>query len=197
MEATNEPDSWMTPIKNYILHGTLPEKPKDRRKLLRKSRLYLVQDGHLYRRGYSTPLLRCVTKEESKAILAELHEGDCGGHVGGQTLAKKVLRYGYFWPDVNFDSMTFTKKCDRCQKFAKIPRAPSTELTQMLSPWPFAVWGIDLIGALPTAKSSFKYAIVAVDYFTKWVEAEPLPTITSKKALRFVIKNIVTRFEIP
>ena len=51
----------------------------------------------------------------------------------------------------------------------------------MVSPWPFAIWGMDLIGPLPIAKSGIKYAIVAVDYFTKWAEAEPLATITSKR----------------
>ena len=51
----------------------------------------------------------------------------------------------------------------------------------MVSPWPFAVWGIDIIGALPVGKGGVKYVVVAVDYFTKWAEAEPLATITAKK----------------
>ena len=67
----------------------------------------------------------------------------------------------------------------------------------MTSPWPFAVWGIDLTGSLPAGKGGVKYAIVVVDYFTKWVEAEPLATITSKKALDFIIKNIVCRYGLP
>ena len=67
----------------------------------------------------------------------------------------------------------------------------------MQSPWPFAVWGIDLIGSLPTGKGGVKYAVVAVDYFTKWAEAEPLATITTKKVLDFVIKNIVCRYGLP
>lgn len=112
-------------------------------------------------------------------------------------MAKKILRYGYFWPDINLDSAIYTKKCDRCQRFAKIPKAPSTELTQMVSAWSFAFWGNDLIGALPTAKSNFKYAIVVVDYFTKWAEEEPLATITSKKVISFVLKNIICRFGVP
>ena len=54
------------------------------------------------------PLLRCVTKEEAKTILAEIHEGECGDHSGGQTLAKKVLRYVYFWPDINRDAAIYS-----------------------------------------------------------------------------------------
>ena len=80
------------------------------------------------------PLLRCVTKEEAKTILAEVHGGECGDRSGGQTLAKKILRYGYFWPDINRDATSYARKCDRCQRFAKIPRATSTEITKMVSP---------------------------------------------------------------
>ena len=64
----------------------------------------------------------------------------------------------------------------------------------MQSPWPFAVWGIDLIRSLPTGKGGVKYAVVAVDYFTKWAEAETLTTITTKKVLDFVVKNIICRY---
>ena len=85
--------------------------------------------------------------------------------------------------------MDYVKKCDKCERFAEIPRAPPVKLTTMTSPLAFAVWGIDLIGSLPTGKGGVKYAIVAVDYFTKWTKAEPLASITAKKSLDFVIKK--------
>ena len=59
------------------------------------------------------------------------------------------------------------------------------------------MWGIDLIGELPKAKGGVKYAVVAVDYFTKWAEAEHLATITAKKLKDFVYRSIVCRFGIP
>ena len=67
----------------------------------------------------------------------------------------------------------------------------------MVSPWPCAIWGIDLIGRLPTAKSGIRYAIVSVDYFTKWAESKPLTTIISKKMINFVTKNIICRYGVP
>ena len=67
----------------------------------------------------------------------------------------------------------------------------------MTSPWPFAIWGIDLIGELPKSKGGVKYAVVAVDYFTNWAEAAPLATITTKKIKDFVFNSIVCRFGIP
>ena len=187
----------MTPIRKYLQDGILPDRRDEAKKILRKVPHYTIQEGILYRRGFSSPLLRCVAGREAKEILTNIHQGGCGDHTGGQTLARKILRYGYYWPTLNKDALDFVKKCDRCQKFAKIPRLPTNEITQMTSPWPFAVWGIDLIGELPTGRGGAKYAIVAVDYFTKWVEAEPLNKISSAKVINFLIKNILCRYGVP
>ena len=67
----------------------------------------------------------------------------------------------------------------------------------MTLPWPFAVWGIDLIGPMPIARLVFKYAVVVVDYFTKWAEAKPLAVISSKKVQEFIWEHIICRFGIP
>ena len=64
------------------------------------------------------------------------------------------------------------------------------------SPWLFAQWGIDIMGPLPQGKRQMKFLLVAIDYFTKWVEAEALATITETKVQNFVWKNIVCRFGI-
>ncbi|XP_060960917.1 uncharacterized protein LOC133031437 [Cannabis sativa] len=93
--------------------------------------------------------------------------------------------------------MSLSKMCDKCQRFSHIPRVPPTELRMMTSPYPFSIWGIDLIGALPTGRGGAKYVVVAVDFFTKWTEVKPLVSITCKKVLDFVVKNIVCRFGIP
>ncbi|KAL5855453.1 hypothetical protein ACOSQ4_005255 [Xanthoceras sorbifolium] len=95
------------------------------------------------------------------------------------------------------DSQSFGKLCDRCNRMANIPQLPVEELTPMVSPWPFAQWGIDIIGPLPTRSSQKKFAIVEVDYFTNWEETKPVAWITEKKALEFVKTLIIFRFGIP
>ena len=70
-------------------------------------------------------------------------------------------------------------------------------LTNITSPWPFSTWGINIIGPLPPSKKQLKFLIVAIDYFTTWVEAEPLAIITEAKIQNFVWKNLVCRFGIP
>ena len=70
-------------------------------------------------------------------------------------------------------------------------------MTTITSPWPFAQWGIDIVGPLPLGKGQVKFLLDAIDYFTKWVEAEALATITMARIHNFVWKNIICRFGIP
>ena len=67
----------------------------------------------------------------------------------------------------------------------------------MIAPWPFAQWGLDIIGSFPIAVRQLKFLIVGIDYFTKWVEAEALVTITKKNMRSFIWKSIICRFGIP
>ena len=65
--------------------------------------------------------------------------------------------------------------------FGNVQRLPAKRLTTISSPWPFAQWGIDIVDPLPQDKGQVKFILVAIDYFTKWVEAEALATITKAK----------------
>ena len=95
------------------------------------------------------------------------------------------------------DARKLVKKCDKCQRFGNVQRLPAERLMTITSPWPFAQWGIDIVGPLPRGKGQVKFLLVAIDYFTKWVEAEALSTITEAKIQSFVWKNIICRFGIP
>ena len=74
---------------------------------------------------------------------------------------------------------------------------PGELLTSISSPWPFSTWGIDIVDPLPLGKRQMKFLLVAINYFTKWVEAERLAVITEDKIQTFVWKNIIYRFGIP
>ncbi|CAL2260077.1 unnamed protein product [Prunus armeniaca] len=189
--------TWMDPITQFLQNQTLPADPAEARRVRYRSARYLIINGALYKRGFSLPYLQCLTPEEGTYVLREIHEGICGNHSGAHSLAHKIIRQGYFWPSLHTDAQTFTQKCDKCQRFANIPQLPAEPLTAMVSPWPFAQWGLDLIGPMPEGKGQVKYAVVAVDYFTKWAEAEALATITAARIETFVWQNIVCRFGIP
>ena len=132
-------DTWMTPIIQYLKDGYLPEDKKQARLLRLKAAKYILYDEQLYIRGFLIPLLKCVHLMEGNYILQEIHEGVCGNHSKGQSLAHKVLRQGYFWPTLRTDAMTFTRKCDKCQRFSNIPSSHLEKLAPMTSPWPFAI----------------------------------------------------------
>jgi hypothetical protein len=63
--------------------------------------------------------------------------------------------------------------------------------------WPLQRWGMDLVGPLPAAQGNCRFAVVAVDYFTKWVEAKPLANIKASTIQKFLWQNIICRFGVP
>ncbi|XP_058758221.1 uncharacterized protein LOC131631424 [Vicia villosa] len=137
-------------------------------------------------RGFSIPLLKCVDAPQALEILQELHEGINGQHPGGRSLARKALRAGYYWPTMQQDSKEHVQKCDKCQRHADMHLAPPNELKSLSSPWPFSTWGMDLLGAFPVGSYQNKYLVVAVDYFTKWIEAEALARSHPKTCSAFI-----------
>nr|CAN76908.1 hypothetical protein VITISV_006597 [Vitis vinifera] len=97
---------------------------------------------------------------------------------------------------------SFTGPYFRClgyseAQYAPIPHMPSATLKSISGPWPFAQWGMDIVGPLPAAPAQKKFLLVATDYFSKWVEAEAYASIKDKDVTKFVWKNIVCRFGIP
>ncbi|XP_008222401.1 PREDICTED: uncharacterized protein LOC103322272 [Prunus mume] len=184
--AIDHSPTWMDPILQFLQNQTLPADPTEARRVRYRSARYLIINGALYKRGFSLPYLWCLTPEEGHYVLREIHEGICGNHSGARSLAHKAIRQGYFWPSLHINAQAFTQKCDKCQRFANIPKLPAEPLTAMVSRWPFAQWGLDLIGPMPEGKGQVKYAVMAVNYFTKWVEAGALATITAARIEAYV-----------
>ncbi|GJW58793.1 reverse transcriptase domain-containing protein [Tanacetum coccineum] len=136
--------------------------------------------------------------DPAEYVLQEAHFGSCGSHFGARTLTQKAPRLGYYWPTMYSDTTKLVEACRNCQEHAPVQRKPHCNMTSISSPWPFHQQGIDLVGPFPEAPPGrVKFLVVAVNYFTKWVEAEPLATIIGKNILKFVWKNIVCHFGIP
>jgi hypothetical protein len=110
----------------------------------------------------------------------------CGSHIGSRPLLGKVFRQGFYWPKAASDATDLVQKCENCQKCARDQKQPSSQR-----------WGLDLLGPLPPAQGNLRYVVVAVEYFSKWIEAKPLATITSVIVQKFFWQNIVCRFGVP
>jgi len=129
--------------------------------------------------------------------MSELHEGICGNHVGSRALVLKITRAGYYWPTMKENCRSYVQLCEQCQKHADWHHPSAEELQSIYSPWPFHTWGINILGPFPLAIRQMKYLVVAIEYFTKWIEVEPVAQITAHKVQHFVWKNIVCRFGVP
>jgi len=146
----------------------------------------MILNDTLNKRGFSMPYLKCVDEEEARYILKEIQRGVCSDHASLRSLVNKVIQTGYFWPTMQVDAVEIVKKCDKCQRYTNVQWLLAERLTMIASPWPFAQWGIDIVGPLPQGKGQLKFLLVTIDYFTKWVEAEALATITEARIQSFM-----------
>ncbi|GAU23955.1 hypothetical protein TSUD_183540 [Trifolium subterraneum] len=186
-------DDWRTPIIQYLENEKLPEEKEEKIKIKKIAAHYNMVGGELYKRGFSSPMLLCVGETESRRILNEIHNRSCGSHIGGRSLAGKVTRAGFCWPTLLSDANRHVRSCDQCQRHANLHHAPREPLQSvmspwpfyMMSPWPFYMWGVDILGPFTTSQGQAKFLLVAVDYFTKWIEAEPVATISSERFKKF------------
>ncbi|GKA89347.1 reverse transcriptase domain-containing protein [Tanacetum coccineum] len=103
-------------------------------------------------------------------LLAHCHLGPTGGHHSANVIAKKVYESGFYWPSVFKDANEYV-----CEVFD--------------------VWGLDFIGPFPEARGN-KYILVVVDYVSKWIEAQALPTNDARVMVKF-LRSLFARFGVP
>jgi hypothetical protein len=179
-------EDWRTEIISFLQGNCLSDDEVYNKRMEAITRPYVIIEGELYKHG-----------TEGIELMKEIHAGLCGSHIGSRPLLGKVFRQGFYWPKAASDAADLVQKCENCQKCARDQKQPSS-LTQLIQPtWPLQRWGLDLLGPLPPAQGNLKYVVVAVEYFSKWIEAKPLATITSVIVLNFFWQNIVCRFSVP
>src|ERR1044072_4545328 len=127
-----------------------------------------------------------------------VHSGACGAHQAGHKMKWLLFRQGLYWPEMLKNCIDFAKSCQECQKHAGIQHVPASELHTIVKPWPFRGWALDLIGEIkPESSKKHKFILVAIDYFTKWVEAIPLTRVDQDVIIDFILSNIIYRYGIP
>ena len=77
----------------------------------------------------------------------EIHKGVCGTHASGHVMARQIMRAEYYWMTLENDCINYVRKCHKCQIYTDKIHVPPTSLNVMVSPWPFSMWGMDVIGA--------------------------------------------------
>nr|AAT81752.1 Reverse transcriptase (RNA-dependent DNA polymerase) domain containing protein [Oryza sativa Japonica Group]ABF97409.1 retrotransposon protein, putative, unclassified [Oryza sativa Japonica Group] len=134
--------------------------------------------------------------EEAERALTQLKAYLSSPHSASRTLVGKAFRQGFYWPTALNDAVDLVWRCRACQFHAKQIHQPAQALQIIPLSWPFAVWGLDILGPFRRAPGGFEYLYVTIDKFTKWPEAYPVVKIDKHSALKF-IKGITARFGVP
>ncbi|XP_074557050.1 uncharacterized protein LOC141813039 [Curcuma longa] len=195
--ASAKPDDWRTPILVFLKIGETPTDPNEARLLKRRAPRFTLIGDQLYRRAFFKPLLKCLGPEDADYVMREAHQGCCGDHPGGRSLARKILLAGYFWPTLQADSAKLVSTCVHFQKYQPFSKHATEQLRAAMISCPFDQWGMDIVRPFPMGPQQKKFLLVAVDYFSKWMEAEALARIMKDVVIKFLWKNIVCRYGIP
>ncbi|XP_024171593.1 uncharacterized protein LOC112177542 [Rosa chinensis] len=185
---------WRIPLIEYLKR---PDSSADR-KIRFLALNYFLRGDELRRRGEDGVDFRCVYGREAKRLMREVHMGICGSHQAGPKMRWLIRRHGYYWPSILKDCIAFAKGCADCQAHGPVQHVPNIPMQPIIKPWPARGWALDLIGMIhPHSSIQHKFIIVATDYFTKWVEAEPLKEASGATICQFIFRNILCRFGIP
>jgi hypothetical protein len=138
----------------------------------------------------------CILGGQGWELLHEIHAGTCGHHAGPRTLVGKAFRQGFYWPIAVADSKDIMRSCEGCQFYARQTHLSVQALGTIPITWPFAVWHLDMVGPLRQAPEGFTHLLVAVDKFSKWIEARPIVNVRSEEVVSF-FTDVIYHFSIP
>nr|CAE02993.2 OSJNBa0043L09.12 [Oryza sativa Japonica Group] len=150
------------------------------------------------------PLIKFINSEElpeddtvaQQSIQESAKRGICGSHATGRTLVGKAFRQGFFWPTALKDACDMVQRCEACQFHSKHTKLSAQALQTIPLTWPFSCWGLDILGPFPRGQGGYRFLFVAIDKFTKWIEAVPTGEIKADNAIKF-IKGIFCRYGLP
>lgn len=162
---------------------------------------YRMSDGLLYRitTEINGRLLEqlVVPSSMTRYIIRLNHEPPISGHLGvNKTLGR--IRVRFFWKGMAKDVGAYIKSCKSCQERKRpmgkkiAPLQPNTQAQR-----PFEMVAMDILGPLPTTMNGNRYLLVFTDYFTRWVEAIPLPDQKAETIAREFVTQILLRHGVP
>ncbi|KAK2395721.1 hypothetical protein QL285_057430 [Trifolium repens] len=185
---------WRKPIVDYLKNPT----GNVDRKVKYRALSYIIFENDLFKKTSEGVLLKCLNEAEAYIAISDVHSGTCGSHQAGHKIKWLLFRQGLYWPSMLKDCIEFAKGCQECQRHSGIQHVPASELHSIVKPWPFRGWALDLIGEIkPASSKNQRYILVGIDYFTKWIEAIPLPNVDQEAVINFIQNYIIYRFGIP
>jgi transposase InsO family protein len=187
---------WRDKYIAWMARGELPADRAAARRIARMAKSFALVDSELYKSAASGILQRCVPIPEGRELLRDIHVGICGHHAAPRTLVGNAFRQGFYWPTAVADASEIVRTCEGCQFYARKSNLPAHALQTIPVTWPFAVWGLDIVGPLRKAPGGFTHLLVTIDKFSKWVEVRPIMNLRAEQAVTF-FTDIVYRFGVP
>ncbi|GJX69289.1 reverse transcriptase domain-containing protein [Tanacetum coccineum] len=197
MEINTKDELWFAYFANYLVSNIIPKGMtyQQKNKFLFDLKHYFWEEPYLFKVCSDGMIRRCISGPETRTILDKCHHGPTGGHYGPNITAKKVLDSGFYWPTIIKEAHTLVRLCEACQKTRNISKRDEMPLNNIQVCEIFDIWGIDFMGPFPKSYK-FEYILVAVDYVSKWAEAQALPTNDARVVVTF-LKRLFCRFEMP
>ncbi|KAL5486349.1 hypothetical protein EMCRGX_G018815 [Ephydatia muelleri] len=192
----------------WLQHDDFPPVlPKDGSKCVQtlwSQKDHLVLDGGvLYRRwedvpgkGFNPHLQLVIPRTSIQAVLKEFHDTPTGGHLGLRKTLEKV-RSRFYWPGQRHDVVNWCKACAECASRKSPTRRRRAPMQSGLVGTPMQRVAMDILGPLPVTARENKYVLVVGDYFTKWVEAYPMPNMEAKTVAELFVNHFIARFGVP
>ena len=174
---------------------------KEDKKLLQMWKQLEIREGVLWRRyetkdGSRSHLQLVVPKSKRQDVLKEIHAGVAGGHLGEEKTLSR-LKERYYWPGHWTDVREFCRTCSECTSRKSPSPRNRGPLTPVKSGYPMQIVAVDILGPLPITENGNSYVLVASDYFTRWVEAYPIPNQEAVTVARILTQEMFFRFSVP
>jgi ribonuclease HI/transposase InsO family protein len=196
IEPVPSTGDWRDKYIAWMDRGELPSDRSEARHIARMAKSFTLVGGELYKRAASGVLQRCVPIPQGRELLRDIHAGVCGHHVAPRTLVGNAFHQSFYWPTAVADASEIVRTCEGCQFYARKSNLPAHVLQTIPVTWPFAVWGLDIVGPLRKAPGGYTHLLVSIDKFSKWVEVRPITNLRAEQAVTF-FTDIVYRFGVP
>jgi hypothetical protein len=114
---------------------------------------YTSLDDVVYQRIIDSMLLKCLSEEQAKEAVREVHDGICGAHESAHKMKWLFRRAGFYWPTMVDDCIKWQKGCKACQRFGNIQLALVGVMNSIVKPWLFRSWGLNFIDEIHPGSS--------------------------------------------
>jgi hypothetical protein len=178
----------------YLEDGTLPQDEKDARVVALSAEQYTLIEDVLYYLAKDKTLRVVLAKEDRKKAFQEVHESKFGGHLGDAKVYGTLSQH-YWWPGMRKDVASWYRACLTCAT-RHVGHRVKPLLTPIPVGGPFDRIGVDIL-QLPVTKRGHKYAVVFMDYLTKWPEVFPVRDQTAPTIAQLLVEKIITRHGVP